>query len=212
MKYFTKIFFLFSFLIISCSHKLTNLDFIKEEIAAYYESGEFDKEVDKIISDAIKDFESVAIEESTAVVFDIDEAALSNYQVKKETDFGYIPSIWDEWVKEAKAPAIPSVKRLYDFLIQKKMRIIFITGRKDYQYDPTIRNLHSAGYIQFDTLIVRMNDEYHQKAIEFKSGKREALTARGYKIAGTVGDQWSDLKGSFHGIQVKIPNYIYHIE
>jgi len=212
MKNFTKIFFLLSLIIYSCSPKLTNLDFVKEEITAYYESGEFDGEVAEVISDAIKEFESIKAEDSTTVVFDVDETALSNYEILKETDFGYVRELWDKWIGEAKATAIPGVKNLYEFLIKRKIKIIFITGRKDYQYNSTFKNLHSAGYASFDTLIVRMKDEYSLGAVDFKSKKREELTANGYKIVGTIGDQWSDLQGSFHGIQVKLPNYLYYIE
>ena len=211
MRNFTKIFLLLSLLIYSCAPKLTNLDFVKEEIAAYYESGKYDEEVNAVISDAIREFESIKVENSAAVIFDVDETALSNYEIMKETEFGYFHELWDKWIEEAKAPAIPGVKNLYEFLIGKGIKIIFITGRKDYHYNSTFKNLHSAGYTIFDTLIVRMKDEYSFGAVDYKSKKRKELTAKGYKIAGTVGDQWSDLKGSFHGIQIKIPNYIYYI-
>jgi acid phosphatase len=209
---FKNILFLLSILIYSCSTKLVNLDFAKEDIAEYYESNEYEKEVDEIISEAIKEFESVEPVDSAAVVFDVDETALSNYEITKATDYGYIPELWDKWIEEARAPAITGIKNLYNFLIDKGFRIIFITGRKDYQYNSTYSNLKSAGYTSFDTLIVRLKDEYKVGAVEFKSGKREELSAKGYKIIGTVGDQWSDLNGSFHGIQVKIPNYLYYVE
>lgn len=212
MKNFIKTFLFLTLFVYSCSPKLTNLDFAKDEIVTYYESGEYNKEVALVISDVIKEFESIKVEDSAAVVFDVDETALSNYEIMKETDFGYVPNIWDKWIDETKAPAISEVKNLYDFLIKEKIKIIFITGRKDFQYNATFKNLQSAGYALFDTLIVRMKDEYKLGAVDFKSKKREELTAKGYKIAGTVGDQWSDLKGSFHGIQVKLPNYIYYVE
>ena len=212
MKNFIKTFLFLTLFVYSCSPKLTNLDFAKDEIVTYYESDEYNNEVAMVISDVIKEFESIKAGDSAAVVFDVDETALSNYEILKETDFGYVPNIWDKWIDEAKAPAISEVKNLYDFFIKEKMKIIFITGRKDFQYNATFKNLQSAGYALFDTLIVRMKDEYKLGAVDFKSKKREELTAKGYKIVGTVGDQWSDLNGSFHGIQVKIPNYLYHIE
>ncbi len=75
----------------------------------------------------------------------------------------------------------------------------------------TYQNLINAGYIKFDTLIVRGQDEYKITAAEYKSHKRNELTKNGYNIVGDVGDQQSDLSGQFHGIQVKIPNYQYII-
>ncbi|MFB3057197.1 MAG: HAD family acid phosphatase [Ignavibacteriaceae bacterium] len=47
------------------------------------------------------------------------------------------------------------------------------------------------------------------KSVDFKSTKRVELVQMGYEIIGTVGDQWSDFEGPYHGIQVKIPNYLY---
>lgn len=212
MKNIKKILFFTLLLIPSCSPNLINLDFAKEDVAKYYESGEFENEVEGIITEAIKEFESVKIKDSAAVVFDVDETALSNYEILKETDFGYVKVLWNNWIDEAKAPAIAGVKKLYDFLLGKGIKIIFITGRKDFQYLATYSNLQSAGYLMFDTLIVRMKEENISGAVKFKNRKREELTAKGYKIIGTVGDQWSDLEGSYHGIQVKIPNYLYYID
>jgi len=63
----------------------------------------------------------------------------------------------------------------------------------------------------FDTLIAQREHEYKLSATEFKSSKRVELIEMGYEIIGTVGDQWSDLDGPHHGIQVKIPNYLYQI-
>ena len=80
------------------------------------------------------------------------------------------------------------------------------------EYEVTYGNLVKEGYITFDTLITQREHEYKLKAAEFKSAKRTELTEKGYDIIGTVGDQWSDLEGEYHGIQVKIPNYLYLIE
>ena len=111
-----------------------------------------------------------------------------------------------------KAPAIPKVKELYDFLLSKGAKIIFLTGRNFPEYEVTFQNLKNEGYTVFDTLITQIGDEKKMKALEFKSSKRKWLTEQGYEIVGTVGNQWSDLEGEYHGIQVKIPNYIYLIE
>jgi len=60
-------------------------------------------------------------------------------------------------------------------------------------------------------LITKNKNEYEMKSVDFKSAKRVELIEMGYEIIGTVGDQWSDLEGPHHGIQVKIPNYLYKI-
>jgi acid phosphatase len=213
MKNFIKIFFLLTALLaFSCAQRIPTLFSLRQEIISYYESGGYDKETTQVVDNAINKFKSIKTDDSTAVVFDIDDTALSYYELSKKIQFGYVPELWDEWVDQDTVPAIPEVKKLYDFLVAHGFRIIFLSGRKEYNYSGTIRNLKVVGYAKFDTLIVRNKNEYDLTALLFKSNIREKLTAKGYEIVGTVGDQWSDLKGPYHGIQVKIPNYIYSIE
>ncbi len=196
---------------ISCSTVPVNLGVAKEEVIKYYDSGMFDAAVNRTADNAISSFKNIKLTGNDAVVFDIDETALSNYDYSKENDFGYVPDLWDKWIDEAKAPAIKGVKHLYDYLISRGFKIVFITGRKEYQYKATYKNLVNAGYTKFDTLIVRLPSEYNLTALEYKSAQRTALVNHGYKIAGDVGDQYSDLEGPYHGITVKIPNYQYII-
>lgn len=205
----------FSFLLLSlnaCSSVPENLSISKNKIIEYYESGNYDYDLNKIIENAKEKFGNIKSCETCTVIFDVDETVLSNYEINKELDFGYVPKLWDEWVQDEKSKAIEPVKNFYDYLVSKNFKIIFLTGRKDSQYESTIENLKNTGYEKFDTLITRSELEYHLSALEFKSRKRIELTKMGYKIVGTVGDQNSDIEGPEHGIQVKIPNYIYIIK
>jgi acid phosphatase len=210
--FFSAVFIFAAVLINGCSSQqtyLVNLEYVKEAVIDYHESGKFTGDTEKAISDAIGKFDKIIPKKNSAVIFDIDETALSNYQFIKDWDFGYVKKYFDMWIDSAKAPAIPGVLKLYDYLSEKNFRIIFITGRYHYQYDATYKNLVDAGYTKFDTVIVK-GEEYHGvSALEFKSDKRKELAERGYIIEGCVGDQWSDLDGPYHGIQVKIPNYQY---
>ena len=198
--------------IAGCATRPVNLSVAKNEVQNYYESGKYDEELDEIISSAENEFNKVSADSNSVIIFDVDDTALNNFEISKKIGFGFVYNIIEKWVMDAKAPAIPQVKDLYDFVIDKDFKVIFLTGRKDFEYEATYKNLTEQGYTSFDTLIVRNKNEYKQKAVEFKSMKRKELTKKGYKIVGTVGDQWSDLEGEYHGIQVKIPNYIYLIE
>ncbi len=200
-----------AFIFAACSSGLENLSTAKENIIKYYKSGKYDKDVNSVVGKAINKFEDFSPAKNDAVVFDIDETVLSNYEFNKSCDFGYDNGLWDNWVKEAKAPPIEGVKKLYDFFVSKNLKIIFITGRNDNQYKSTYRNLFSAGYNKFDTLIVRKPREYDLTALDYKSEERAALTKEGIHIVCDVGDQYSDLDGPDHGYQVKIPNYMYII-
>ena len=193
------------------SARLINLGIAKDEVINYHSSGEYKADTKKVVDEAIEKFEGIAPGENSAVVFDVDETSISSYDYYKKRDFGYIPKMFDMWVDSAKAPAIPEVLDLYKYLLKKNFKIIFVTGRKEYQYESTFRNLVNAGYTKFDTLIIKGEEYAGQTAEKYKSEKRTELADKGYKIAGTVGDQWSDLNGPHHGIQVKIPNYMYII-
>lgn len=202
-----------SLFLLSCaSEKPVNLSVAREEVKQYYESGKFDEELNNVIAEAKKKFDKVKFNENSAVIFDVDETALDNYGLAEKMGFGYIYETNKIWNAEGKTPPIPQVKQLYDFLLLKGAKIIFLTGRNFPEYNATYSNLKNAGYATFDTLITQIGDEKKMKAREFKSSKRVWLTEQDYEIVGTVGDQWSDLEGEYHGIQVKIPNYLYLIE
>jgi len=192
--------------------KPVNLTIAKNEVKQYYESGKFDEELNTVIEEAKKRFDKVAFKENSIVIFDVDETALNNYELAEKMGFGYVYDMNKEWNAEMKAPAIPQVKELYAFLLSKGAKIIFLTGRNYYEYEVTYQNLVNEGYTVFDTLITQIGEETKMKAKDFKSNKRVWLTKNGYEIIGTVGDQWTDLEGEFHGIQIKIPNYLYMIE
>jgi predicted secreted acid phosphatase len=215
MKYYSKIniisVILLSFTFISCGSAPVNLLVAKKIVANYYESGKFSDDLKKIIADAENDINKLDIHSNSAVVFDVDETSLSNYESIKKIYFGYDPVKWDNWIYEAKAPAIPEVKQFYDFLITKKIKVIFLSSRKSPQYDATYRNLKNVGYVEFDTLILKSTSDT-SISLSFKSKQRELLTNKGYDIIADIGDQESDLEGKDHGLQIKLPNYLYIIE
>lgn len=197
----------------SCSNVPVNIGLAKNEVVKYHKTGKYNSELNNVISSAKNSFKNLVVKKGDVVVFDVDETSLSNYEfIKDKLGFGYVTKLWNDWLDKADAPAIEQVKSLYDFLVEKDVKIVFLTGRKDFQYKATIKNLKNAGYLKFDTLITRLPSEYKLSALEYKSKKRSELTKKGYHIIGDVGDQWSDLNGPDHGIQVKIPNYLYIIK
>jgi acid phosphatase len=191
---------------------LQNLDTAKKLVQNYYESGEFDKECKLLFDDAKSQIEKLTLDKNSAVIFDVDETALSNYNNTKEIGFGYVREHWHNGILKADEPAIPETKKFYDWLISKNIRVIFLTGRYDEVREATIQNLIYTGYTKFDTLIVRNYQESKIPAAEFKPAKRNELVEKGYNIIACVGDQWSDLVGGNTGIKIKLPNYLYLID
>lgn len=192
-----------------CREELLNLTIAKDRVKQYYEDGQFDKELDEVVSDAKQKFGGVEVKHNSAVIFDVDDTVLLNYEGSKKMGYGYVKNMVDEWVSSAQVPAIPQVKDLYDYLLQRDIKIIFLTGRFHDEYDYTFQNLVNEGFTTFDTLIVRRPEEQKLPAVEFKSNVRTALTQKGYEIVGNIGDQWTDLDGPYSGIKIKIPNYLY---
>lgn len=208
---------LLSFLIISCTTtnptlQIMNLSAAKNAVQAYYESGEFDHECSKIIDKAILAIDGMNVNEKSAVIFDVDETALSNYGYTKGIGFGYNYNTWNEWQQKGTAPVISQTKRFYNYLVSRKIDVIFLTGREDFVRESTRRNLIEKGYSKFDTLIVRTQSENKISAAIFKSMKREELTKNGYDIIASIGDDMSDFIGGNTGYKIKLPNYLYLID
>ena len=197
----------------SCSsNQIVNLRTAKDTVKNYYESGKYDEEMNKIVKDAEEKFDNIALKKNSVVIFDVDDTAINNYGLSKMMDFGYVYELNKKWNKELKAPAIKQTQDLYNYLIKKGFKIIFLTGRNSNEYEVTYKNLIKDGYAGFDTLITQREDEQNLTASEFKSKKRTELTNEGYNIVGTVGDQWTDLEGPYTGIKIKLPNYLYEIK
>lgn len=212
MKSFILI-FIAAFTFAGCSsNQIINLRTAKDIVKDYYESGKYDEELTEVVNDAKKKFDKVEVESNSAVIFDVDETALNNYGLAKMMDFGYVYDLNKKWNEELKATAFKPVKDLYDYLLNKGFKIVFLTGRNSNEYDVTYKNLIKEGYTEFDTLITQSKEDQKLKSQEFKSKIRTELTNKGYQIVGTVGDQWTDINGPYSGIQIKLPNYLYEVK
>lgn len=193
-----------------CRSTEMNLNDCKRTVREIYNSGRYREELQRSVS---KGETEIILPSSgkAAIVFDVDETSLSNYSYLNSIDFGFIPEDWDRWILQEKAEAIAPVLELYKRLSQKGVHTIFITGRTASQYEATFNNLVSQGYTKFDTLIVRQKSGANINAASTKELERKRLAEAGYTIVACVGDQWSDMSGSYTGVKIKLPNYIYFI-
>jgi acid phosphatase len=151
-------------------------------------------------------------DEKLALVLDIDETALSNWDEETQDDFGYIVKDWNDWVDKKQAPAIAGTLRLYKEAVAHKVDVFFITGRGESQRDATAANLKLAGYDQWAWLALRGTHPKEQSVTEYESGERKKIVDAGYRIILNVGDQMSDLNGNPQAERsVKLPNPFYYI-
>ncbi|MFC2134586.1 HAD family acid phosphatase [Bacteroidota bacterium] len=188
------------------------MDSARDQVKEYYESGTYAGEVNQIIDETTQKLSGKKLSENSAVIFDVDDTVLSSYEYTRLLGFGFNYSTWIQWMHDEKLTAIPQVKKIYDWLIEKDISVIFLTGRRAGECNATYNNLIKEGYTKFDTLICRPDRSFDAPASDYKSAERKALTDSGYDIIACFGDQWSDLAGDYTGIKVKLPNYLYQID
>jgi acid phosphatase len=197
-----------------------NLDLLKDRLTKYHECKEstcyypqIDTQSDKAIQILKRRVLKAKPGEKLALVLDIDETSLSNWGEEKQDDYGYIASVWDAWVKSRACTAIPGTLRLYQEAEKDKVAVFFITGRSENEREDTADNLKAVGYTQWDGLALRPADHPKtQTVVDYKSGERKNIVAKGYAIILNVGDQMSDLNGDPQAEKsVKLPNPFYFI-
>jgi acid phosphatase len=152
-------------------------------------------------------------ESKLAIVLDIDETSLSSYCEMQVEDFGYIPELFNSWViKPEAAVLIPGTLRLFRAARTAGVSVFFLTGRPEEQRAATEHNLHAVGFEGWSGLVLRNQAEKTLTTIDYKSAERRKLTAGGYTLVLSIGDQWSDLLGSPKAERsVKLPNPFYYL-
>lgn len=150
-----------------------------------------------------------------AWVFDIDETLLSNIPYFQHQDFGgkaFDSKTFKAWVLRMKAPALPSSLLLYNSLLARGFKIFLLTGRNESMRNGTVHNLFQAGYKGWAGLIMRGESDQGTSAGVYKPKKRGELVKKGYRLWGSVGDQWNDLIGPYQASRsFKLPNPIYYV-
>lgn len=196
-----------------------NLGLVKKEVQSYHDSGLYEKEVARVIAQARAYLvEQVAINarraqpKKLALVLDIDETSLSNYNKMVKRDFW--PSTPAQLLKEVLAgdsPAILPTLSLYKKARQLGVTVFFVTGRPQFALKATRTNLLDIGYSHWAGLFLRPNSYQKKSIIPFKSSVRKAITKRGYTIIASIGDQYSDLEGGYSQRGFKVPNPFYYL-
>jgi len=191
-----------------------NIGLQKEVVREYRKSGAWET---AIICEVEKAKEKLlrykpARGEKPAVVFDIDDTALSNWEFINISDFCYHRGGYENWENSAQDPAIGSIKELYDIAKEKGFALFFITGRRENQRAPTERNLRAVGYTHFDGIYFKPMDFKGASVAEFKSKVRAEIMQLGYTLVLNIGDQQSDLDGEPQAqYNIKIANPAYFV-
>jgi predicted secreted acid phosphatase len=200
-----------------------NLGDLKTELRAYHDSGRYDRDIATVDAEATAYIVKHASESTKpAIVLDIDETALSNWQEIEANDFGYItdgdcnhlprgPCGALSWDQLGNAPAIKSTRELFQVAKNNRAAVFFITGRYEKERDVTVKNLRAAGYRDWDGLIMRPDGSHTKSAADFKAPQRQLITAEGYTIVANIGDQPSDLAGGYALRAFLLPDPFYRV-
>ena len=143
-----------------------------------------------------------------AIVLDIDETSLSNYEGLNAANFSAAGTVTG--AVAGNDPVIAPTLALYEYARRKGVEAFFITGRPEAieaaaQSQPRQRRLRRG--LQPDHEAARRGHDD-----EYKSGERTGIEEDlGYTILVNVGDQDSDLAGGHARRAFKLPNPMYFI-
>ncbi len=200
-----------------CTH-YTNLDQYKQCLRHYHDT-RYEADIQSQVSVAEKYLHTRTAQGGTnlTLVLDIDETSLSNWEdlagkSKWGMDFGFNDAQFNDWVRQAQAPAIAPVLALYKDAEQAGMKVYFITGRSEALRSATEQNLHQVGYDHWEHLYLKPVGS-KATVIEYKSSCRKEITENDHcTIILNVGDQCSDLTGGYSEKCIKLPNPFYFIK
>lgn len=219
MKKILAALFLFGFMLPSTLVLATepaNLAEIKKQLKQYHDSGLYNKDI-KNVDDAALVYLKHRVAQADfhgkkpAIVLDIDETSLSNYNDMVTLDFGGTLKEIISYEDKGHDPVIQPTLALYQFAKAHHVAVFFLTGRLEYERKTTAENLQKAGYHDWDSLILRDSIYKTAPASVYKTAIRKKLTEQGYDILLNVGDQNSDLKGGYADKTFKLPNPYYFI-
>jgi HAD superfamily, subfamily IIIB (Acid phosphatase) len=161
-----------------------NIDDVKTALRNYRFSF-YDDDIAAVVDSARRYVERRAPQVSKpAVVLDIDETSLSNWDNIAANDFGFIPAGtcdlprpgacgFDAWILRSIAPAIVPTRDLFNVAIGKSVAVFFITARHNKQREATLLNLDREGYQGWTKLITRDDSDSNKSVQPFKTKERE---------------------------------------
>lgn len=196
----------------------TNLSSIKSSLQTYHDSGMYQKELAQVAARANQYITRQATTnehskhpQKLAIVLDIDETSLSYYNHMFKRHFCHDPIASRQEILTENAPAIQPILALYQDALKHNISVFFITARRSFAYQATVRNLKAAGYRKWAGLYTRPNYYKESSMAPFKSETRAMIAKQGYTIVASIGDQLSDLYGGHAQKTFKLPNPYYFI-
>ncbi|NKB47122.1 MAG: hypothetical protein GKR77_04970 [Legionellales bacterium] len=121
---------------------------LKKDLATYQASGNYDKDLAKITLEATNYIDETAEDnvkksqpKKLAIVLDIDDTSLSNYDFLLSKSFCSDKNSFDKYISGAKDPVLTPTLNLYKDALSHNVAVFFITGRPESLKQATIKNL-----------------------------------------------------------------------
>jgi hypothetical protein len=156
-----------------------------------------------------------------ALILDVDDTSLITYGYEISEGFGFTVASNAAYLQTHTLPAVFGMTGLANWAASHGITVFWITGRPEAQRTLTADNLAAVGYAppaDADHLFLKpatppayLTCGTSCTTIQYKSLTREHIASLGFRILADVGDQFSDLKGGFSGLTVKMPNPMYFI-
>ena len=136
------------------AERIPNFNLVTKELKDYHDctckcgcyAHDLDLQADRAIAFLRRRAAHRRSSEKLAIVLDIDETSLSNYEQLLRMNFVFDKKAFDAWADSAQAPAIPGTLRLVKEAQRLGVSVFFITGRPESERAVTERNLTSQGY------------------------------------------------------------------
>ena len=198
-----------------------NVGDTKTAAVQYHDGGAYDAGLAEVNAQAMNWIAIQApITTRAAIVFDIDETALSNWEVIKANDFGRfingpcnLPDAcaWRAWDLTAQSKVIQPTLDTYNMAKSLGVAMFFISTRDEGQRPATEKNLRDAGYNGWARLYLAPVGAQYASAADFKAPTRAAIEGDGYTIIANIGDQPSEEAGGHAEQSFLLPDPFYRI-
>jgi acid phosphatase len=203
--------------------QLSNVGDAKIAALSYHDSGAYDHDLATVANNAARWLAIRApVVKQPALVLDIDETALSNWEIIKLDDFGRpvdgpcvlqsgAPCGWAAWDQLGHDPAIAPTLQVFRHARALKVTVFFITGRPESQRQATEHNLAAVGFGGYQKLYMVPDGAHFASAADFKAPIRAEIEKAGYTIVANMGDQPSDLHGGHAQKTFLLPDPFYRV-
>jgi hypothetical protein len=224
------------------SADVPNLGDLKSQLLAYHDFGAYERDLEAVDAQASSYLAERAHKvKKPALVLDIDETSLSNWEAIAANDFAYFnrtpcnllpsgscqpgeqskpipcdtlpkgPCGAEAYDKSLRATAIAPTLKLAWRASDAHVTIFFITGRPEHERSVTEENLKKVGFPPWERVYMRPEGMTTESAADYKAPVRQAIEDEGYTIVVNVGDQPSDLLGDHAERGFLLPNPFYRI-